>query len=76
MNNRHSVEVERVAGVRLKGADAAFTQNHIRVPFGEDVFRGEQPFLNRRRHAALEDDRLLRSTYLTQQVEIRHVPSP
>ena len=50
-------QVERVAGVRLEGPDAALAQDHVRVARAEDVLGGHQPLLDRRAKAALEQDR-------------------
>ena len=47
-------EIERVARRSLERADAAFAEDDLVVPSGEEVLGREQPFLDGRRRAALE----------------------
>ena len=58
VDDRDGGDVERVARVGLEGADAALAEDDVVVAAGQDVFGRQQPLLNRRRHAALEQDRL------------------
>ena len=53
--DRHQVEREPVGG--LERADAALAQHHGLVAFLEDVLSRHQQLLERRRQAALEQDR-------------------
>ena len=52
----HGRQVERVAGVRLEGPDAALAQDHVGIARADDVLGGHQPLLDRRAVAALEHD--------------------
>ena len=63
--------VLRVYG--LEGADAALAEDDLVVALREDVLGGEQPLLHRRRHAALEQDRLAQPADLGEQGEVLHV---
>ena len=67
------VEIERVAGRGLEGADAALAQHHLLVAGGEQIFGGEQQFLDLGREAALEQHRLARLADGAEQGEILHV---
>ena len=69
----HGVEIERVAGRGLEGADAALAQDHLIVAGGEDIFRREQQLLDLRGEAALQQDRLVGPPDGAQQREILHV---
>src|SRR5579859_3929911 len=50
-------DVEGVAGVGLKGADAALAEDYVVVAAGEDVFGAEEEFFHGGGHAALEENR-------------------
>ena len=39
-------EIKGVSRVCLEGPDAAFTEHDVGISVREDVFRGEQPFLD------------------------------
>ena len=67
LHRGHHAQVERIAGVIGEGAYAALAQRHIVVAFAQDVFRRHQKFFQRRRHAALEQHRLLRPSSALQQ---------
>ena len=69
----HRREVERVARRGLEGADAALAQDDVRVAGGEDVLGRQQPLLDRRAQAALEEDRALALADRLEQDEVRHV---
>ena len=62
--HRNRSDIEHVAIRRLEGAYAALAENDVVIAAGGDVLGGHQPFVDRRRHAALEDDRLLDATHL------------
>ena len=49
-------EIEGVAGVGFKGADAAFAEKDIGIAVGEEVFGGQEPFLDAFAHSAFEQD--------------------
>ena len=69
MQHKHSREVERVARVIMKRADAAFAEDDLLVAAGHDVFRAHQQLFERVGQAALEQDGLVRLAKLTQQVK-------
>ena len=73
MNDRDGRDVEGVASISLKCANATLTQNYIVVSAGHDVFGGEQQFFQRRGNATLEQDGLLDFSQLAEQIEILHV---
>src|SRR5438876_3419695 len=73
LDERHRVEVQGIAGVGLEGPDAALAEDDLVVALAEDVLSGEQPFLDRRRHTPLEQDRLAQPTDFGQQWEVLHV---
>ncbi len=66
-------EVERVAGMVGEGADAAFAEHDVVVAFAEDVFGGHEEFVERGRHAALQEDGFLGAAGAFEQREILHV---
>ena len=70
---RDSREVQRVAVLGLEGADAALAEHHVLVAARHDVFGGEQPLLDGRREAALEEHRLVVGADLLQELEVLHV---
>ncbi len=67
-------EIQRVPRVALKGADPALAQDHVGVAARQQVLRRQQPLLDRRGDAALEQDGLPRAPQLAQQREVLHVP--
>src|SRR3990172_32752 len=73
LDHRYCVHVEGEAGGRLVGADAALAEDDVGVAVGEDVRGGEQPLLDRRPHAALEEHGLVRLADLVQEGEVLHV---
>ena len=58
VHHGNRAQVEQIAGGGVEAADAALAENHVGVPLGEDVLRGEQQLLDRRGEAALEEHRL------------------
>ena len=55
-DDRNGGDVECVARVGLKGADAALAENHVVIAAGQDVFGAEEKFFDRGGQAALEKD--------------------
>jgi hypothetical protein len=76
LEDRHRRDVERVAGGALEGADAALAQHHALVAVRQDVFGGEQQFLERRAEGALQEDRLVDLPERLQQLGVVHVARP
>ena len=75
VEERDDAEVERVAQRRLERADAALAEDDVRIAGGHDVLGTHQKLLQGRRHAALEEDGLLRvGADLLEEVEVLHVP--
>src|SRR3989304_5564289 len=64
---RYCVHGEGEAGGRLVGADAALAEDDVAVAVGEDVLGGEQPLLDRRPHATLQEHGLVRLAGLVQE---------
>ena len=60
-------EIEQIARHRVEAANAALAQNHALVAFGENVLGAHEQISDRRRHAALEQDRLADAAGGTQQ---------
>src|SRR5207248_5045464 len=52
--NRNSAQIERVAGGSLKRADAALTENHVRIALAQDVFGAHYQIINRGAESTLE----------------------
>ena len=71
--DRHGVQVERVACRRLEGANAALAEDHLAVPRSQDVLGGEEPLFDRAREAALQHHRHARSPHGVEQREVLHV---
>ena len=73
VDDGHSGEVEGVAGVLLKGADAPLAENNLLVAAGHDILCGHDPLLDGVAQAALEQNRLVHLTHGLEQLEILHV---
>ena len=69
----HRRQRERKVCVRLEGADAALAEHHLAVARIEDIFRGQQQFLDRRRRPALEEHRQGRAPHRLEQPVVLHV---
>ena len=68
-------EVERVAHRRLERADAALAENDVLVAARHDVLGAHKEFLQRRGHATLQKNWLLRvGTNFLKEIEVLHVP--
>src|SRR5216683_2869032 len=72
-HERHRVEVQREPSRGLERADAALAKDHAAVALRQHVLGGEQPLLDGRRHAALEQHGLARAPGLLQQRVVLHV---
>ena len=66
-------KVEGVPRIGLVGADAALTENDVRIAFVQDVFGGVQPLVEGGGEAALQHDGLLGAADFLQQAEILHI---
>src|SRR3990170_2833386 len=73
LDHRDGVDIEGESRGRLVRADAALAEDDVAVAVGEDVLGGEQPLLDRRPHAALEEHGLVRLADLVQEGEVLHV---
>ena len=73
LHDRHGAHVERVAGGRLEGTDAALAEDHLAVALFDDVLGGHQPLFDRGRQAALEQHRLVGASDLGEELEVLHV---
>ncbi len=72
-HRRDGGEIERVARVLGKSADASFAQHDRVVAFRHNVLGGEQPFVEHRRHATLEQDGEFRTAGASQERKVLHV---
>src|SRR5579875_4142990 len=63
---RDSVEIEGVASIGLKGANASLAQDDLVVALACDVLCGLQPLLNGASPAAFQHNRLARVAHLAQ----------
>ena len=73
VHDRYSGDIQRVAGVGLKSANAALTHDHLVVAAGHQVFGGEQQFFQRGGDAALQQHRFAHFAKFAQQIEVLHV---
>ena len=73
LHQRDGRQVEQVARHRVEAANAALAEDHLIVALGEDVFGAHQQVDDRRRHAALEQHRLLHPADGAQQGIVLHV---
>ncbi len=73
LEHRNGSHVERVARRRLERADAPLAQDDLVVPTRQDVFGGQQQFLDRGGHSTLQQDRPADFTHGRQQREVLHV---
>src|SRR5262249_49482546 len=70
---RDRSQVDRVPCSSLESLYAALAEHDVAVAAGEQIFRRQQPFLNRGRRSSLEQDRLLYRRQPSQQGEVLHV---
>ena len=73
LEHRHRTDIEDIARIGLKGADAALAENDIVIAARHDVFGAHQPFLIGRGKTALQQHRLLLMTELFQQRKVLHI---
>ena len=73
VDDRHSGEVEGVAGVLLKGADAALTEDDLLVAAGHDVLGAHDPLFDGIAEAALEQNGLVHLAHSLEQLEVLHI---
>ena len=72
-HRRDGREIQRVTRVLREGADAALAEDDLIVALGHDVLGSQQPFVERRRKAALQKYGQTRLTRAIQQREVLHV---
>jgi hypothetical protein len=73
--DRHGVEVERIAGHRLKGPYATLAEQHVKITFAQDILGAHQKIFDRCRHSTLQHDRQVCPPHFPQKREILHVAS-
>lgn len=73
LEHGHRREVERIARVVVKRADAALAEDDLLVAAGHDVLGAHEQLLERAGQAALEQDGLAQLAKLTQEVEVLHI---
>ena len=74
LQHRHGPEIQREPRRRLEGLDPALAKDDPLVPLLGDVLGRHQQLLDRRRHPALQQHRLVRAADLGQQQEVLAVP--
>src|ERR1051326_2844691 len=72
-DRRNRREIERVARVLRKRANAALAEHDLVVSFGHHVLGGEQPLVERRREPAFQQDGDARFAGASQQGKVLHV---
>ena len=73
LEHGHGREVERVARVVVKRADAALAEDDLLVAAGHDVLGAHEQLLERAGQTALEQDGLAQLAELTQEIEVLHI---
>ena len=73
VDDRHSGEVEGVAGVLLEGADTALTEDDLLVAAGHDVLGAHDPLFDGVAEAALEQNGLVHLAHSLEQLEVLHI---
>src|ERR1700757_311197 len=73
LDDRNSGDVQGVAEISFKGADAALTKNHVVISAGENVFGAEEKLLNSGGHAALQEHGLLHFAESAEKEIVLHV---
>ena len=66
-------EIEGIAGLSLKGLDAALAQHNVGIAAREQILGRQQPLFDAGRRATLEQNRLVNLGEPAQQVEVLHV---
>ena len=69
----NDADIEGVAGVVGKGADAALAEHHVIIALAHDVLGGHQQFIESGGNAALEQHRFIGSAGKLEQSEVLHV---
>ena len=69
----HRRKIERISRRLLKGTNAALAEDDIMISLRHDVFRTHQPFLDRRRHPALQKHRHMETADRFQKIEVLHI---
>ena len=72
-HHRYSRNVEGIARVSLKAANAALAENYFVIAAGKNIFGGKQKLFNGCRNAALQQYRLADAPQLAQQIIILHI---
>ena len=67
-------QIQGIAGVIVKGADAPLAEDDLFIAVGHDVLGTHQQFLQGVGKATLEEDGLAELAQLPQKVEILHIP--
>src|SRR5262245_50924082 len=65
--------IQRVAGIVLKGANAALAENDLTVAARQKVLGGKQPLFDRCGNASFEEHRFAHFSQFAQQIEVLHV---
>src|SRR5436190_18067931 len=73
LDERDRRNVQGVAGVSLKGLDAALADDDFVIAAGHQVLGRKQRLFNRRRRAAFEQNWLVELGKVSQQIVILHV---
>ena len=73
LDGRYQAQVEGVARVIGKGANAALTEDHVVVAFAHYVLGGHQEFFESGRHAALQQNGFAPASGTFEQRKILHV---
>ena len=73
LDRRNRTDVKRVARIGLIRADAALTENDVRIALIHDVLGGVQPLVDGRRQPALQHDGLSRASDRLQEAEVLHI---
>ena len=74
LGNGDRCQVKSVSRVSLEGPDAALAEQDVGISMCQDVFGGEQPFLDAFAHSALEQDGLSAPGRFDQKLEVLPVP--
>ena len=74
-DRRHRSKIERVPRMLRERANTAFAEDHVVIALSHDVFRCEQPFLERCSHSAFQQHRQPGSASALQKRKVLHVAS-
>ena len=74
LQDRNRTQIERRPGRRLERLDPALAEDDPLVPLLGDVLGRHQQLLDRRRHPALQQHRLVRAPHLGQEEEVLAIP--